>query len=150
LKTVVIGIGNVLLSDEGAGVRVIEELKKFELPENVQVCDGATSGIAILNFLEDADRVIIVDAVKGGGEPGTVYRFGIEEAKDRKEMLSLHDIDFVMAYKVSKDILGLTDNITIIGIEPEKIQSGLELSEKVEKAVHRAVDLQFISKITSL
>jgi len=141
LKTAVIGIGNILLSDEGVGVRIIEELKKLELPEDVRVYDGGTSGIAILNFLDGVEKAIIVDAVRGGGEPGTVYKFGIEEALNRKQMLSLHDIDFVMAYRVSKDILNLTENVIIIGIEPERIEKGLEISEKVEKAIPKALKI---------
>ncbi|MFP3946925.1 MAG: hydrogenase maturation protease, partial [Archaeoglobaceae archaeon] len=75
MKIAVIGIGNILLGDEGVGVRIVEELRKSDLPENVEVHDGATSGIALLNFLVDKDKVIIVDAVKGGEEPGTVYQF---------------------------------------------------------------------------
>ena len=140
-KTVVIGIGNILLGDEGVGVRIVEELKKFEMPEGVEIHDGATSGIAILNFLNNSDKAIIVDAVRGGGEPGTVYRFGIEEAVNKPEMCSLHDIDFIMAYRVSKDILNLTEDITILGIEPYSIENGFELSEPVEKAVPEVINL---------
>jgi len=135
LKAAVIGIGNILLGDEGVGVRIIEELKKLELPEGVEVHDGATSGIAILNFLEGVDRAIIVDAVKGGGEPGTVYRFKIEEALENNEMISLHDIDFTLAYRVTRDIIDLPEDIVVIGVEPEKIENSLELSEKVSNAI---------------
>ena len=135
MKAAVIGIGNILLGDEGVGVRIIEELKKLELPEGVEVHDGATSGIAILNFLEGVDRAIIVDAVKGGGEPGTVYRFKIEEALENNEMISLHDIDFTLAYRVTRDIIDLPEDIVVIGVEPEKIENSLELSEKVSNAI---------------
>jgi len=135
LKAAVIGIGNILLGDEGVGVRIIEELKKLELPEGVEVHDGATSGIAILNFLEGVDRAIIVDAVKGGGEPGTDYRFKIEEALENNEMISLHDIDFTLAYRVTRDIIDLPEDIVVIGVEPEKIENSLELSEKVSNAI---------------
>ncbi|MFP3909707.1 MAG: hydrogenase maturation protease [Archaeoglobaceae archaeon] len=141
MKIAVIGIGNILLGDEGVGVRIVEELRKRDLPENVEVHDGATSGIALLNFLVDKDKVIIVDAVKGGEEPGTVYQFSINEALERSEMVSLHDIDFVMAYQTSKEIMELTDNITVIGIEPKVIDNGLELSKEVEKAIPHVIEL---------
>lgn len=137
----IIGIGNILLGDEGVGVRIVEELQKFEMPDSVEIHDGATSGIAILNFLNSSNKAIIVDAVRGGGEPGTVYRFNIEEAADRHEMCSLHDIDFVMAYRVSKDILNLTEDVTILGIEPYTVENGFELSEQVEKAVPEVINL---------
>lgn len=141
MKIAVIGIGNILLGDEGVGVRIVEELRKRDLPENVEVHDGATSGIALLNFLEDKDKAIIVDAVKGGGEPGTVYQFSISEALQKSELVSLHDIDFVTAYQTSKDILGLTDDITVIGIEPKVIDDGLELSQEIKDAIPQAIEL---------
>lgn len=140
-KVAVIGIGNILLGDDGVGVRVVEELRKRKLPENVKIYDGATSGLRIINFLVDVDKGIIVDAVRGGKSPGNIYRFPIEEALNKPSIISLHDIDFVFAYKVSRDVLGLTRDITIIGIEPERIERGLELSEKVKKAVPEAVKL---------
>jgi hydrogenase maturation protease len=135
LKTAVVGIGNILLGDEGVGVQVVEELKKLELPEGIEVYDGATSGIAILNFLEGVDRAIIVDAVKGGGAPGTVYRFRLGDVLDSNDVVSLHDIDFTLAYRVTRDILDLPEDIIVIGIEPERIENSLELSEKVKKVI---------------
>lgn len=141
LRIVVIGIGNILLGDEGVGVRIVKELRKRDLPENVEVHDGATSGMALLNFLEGKDKVIIVDAVKGGEEPGTIHQFSIDEALEKPEMVSLHDIDFVMAYQTSKDILELTDDITVIGVEPKTIEYGMELSEEVENAISHAIEL---------
>ena len=78
-KVVVIGIGNILLSDEGVGIRVVEELRKRELPEGVELHDGATLGLTLLNFLDGADKAIIVDAVKAGGNPGDVYCFHFKE-----------------------------------------------------------------------
>ncbi|MFO7966166.1 MAG: hydrogenase maturation protease [Archaeoglobaceae archaeon] len=141
MKIAVIGIGNILLGDEGVGVRVVEELNKGDLPENVEIHDGATSGMALLNFLVDKDKVIIVDAVKGGEEPGTVYQFSINEALQKSELFSLHDIDFVTAYQSSKDILELTEDITVIGIEPKVINNGLELSEEIRNAIPQAIEL---------
>ncbi len=143
MKIAVIGIGNILLGDEGVGVRIVEELSKRDLPENVEVHDGATSGIALLNFLVDKDKVIIVDAVKGEEEPGTVYQFSIDEALEKSEMVSLHDLDFVMAYQTSKDILELTDDITVIGVEPKTIESGIELSKEIKNVIPQVVELVY-------
>ncbi|MFW6185719.1 MAG: hydrogenase maturation protease, partial [Halobacteriota archaeon] len=68
-------------------------------------------------------------------------QFSINEALERSEMVSLHDIDFVMAYQTSKEIMELTDNITVIGIEPKVIDNGLELSKEVEKAIPHVIEL---------
>ncbi len=64
-----------LLSDEGVGVHVANELAKMELPPDVSVVEGGTDGFRLLNVITEADRLIIVDAVKGGAEPGSIYRF---------------------------------------------------------------------------
>ena len=74
-RIVVLGVGNILLKDEGVGVRVIEKLQgQYTLPENVRVVDGGTQGLWLLSTIQEADHLIVVDAVLGGDEPGTIYR----------------------------------------------------------------------------
>jgi hydrogenase maturation protease len=142
VKLVIVGIGNILLGDEGVGIRVIEELRKIKLPEYVEIYDGATLGLTLLNFLDGADKAIIVDAVKAGGNPGDVYRFHFKEIpKKYKKMVSLHDLDFPHAVEIGKDIFNIPEDIVVIGIEPERIEESLELSEKVKKAIPKAVEL---------
>ncbi len=68
--TVILGVGNVLLSDEGIGVHVANELSTMELPPGVSVVEGGTDGFRLLNIITEADRLIVVDAVKGGPSPG--------------------------------------------------------------------------------
>ena len=93
MKIAVLGVGNVLLSDEGLGVRVVEEIRKrYSLPEEVLLIDGGTLGIDLLYFLEGVERLLVVDAVLGGLPPGSLYKFKGEEVltyfKSRK--LSAH------------------------------------------------------------
>lgn len=76
--TIIIGVGNLLLGDEGLGVHIVEELNEINLPPNVEFFDGGTGGVSILNLMEGADKVIIVDAVLGGGEPGQIYVVDID------------------------------------------------------------------------
>ena len=72
MKTLVLGLGNVLLQDEGVGVRVIERLQAaYAFPNDVTVLDGGTLGLDLLHVLEESDRAVVVDAVKAGKEPGT-------------------------------------------------------------------------------
>ncbi|AEA46179.1 hydrogenase maturation protease [Archaeoglobus veneficus] len=138
-KIVVVGIGNILLGDEGFGVKVVEELRKLELPENVEIYDGATLGLQILNFLDNADFAIIVDAVKAGGKPGELFVFEIGDAKNRGPMLSMHDLDLVKAIEIGKLAYNLPERILVVGVEPEKIEESFELSEKVKNAIPKAV-----------
>ncbi|AGK62201.1 hydrogenase maturation protease [Archaeoglobus sulfaticallidus PM70-1] len=143
MRVVVLGIGNILLRDEGVGVRVVEELRKLELPDYVEVYDGATLGIALLNLLSDSDKAVIVDAVFGGGKPGDIYRFSLYEILDTplKNLISAHDIDFVTAFKMGKDLLNLPQNIVVVGIEPKTIEEGMELSDEVKKAIPKAIEI---------
>ena len=145
-KIVVVGIGNLLLGDEGFGIRVVEELRKLKLPENVEVHDGGTLGLQILNFLDNADFAIIVDVVKAKGKPGQLFVFEINDAKS-KPMLSMHDLDLVKAVEIGKFAYNLPEKIVVVGVEPEKIKESLELSEEVRKAIPKAVSkvLELIS-----
>ena len=139
-RVVVVGVGNILLGDEGFGVRVVEELRKHKLPENVEVYDGATLGLQILNFLDGADFAIIVDAVRAKGEPGQLFVFEIGEARQRP-MLSMHDLDLVKAIEIGKFAYNLPKKIVVVGVEPERIEESLEISEKVKRAIPKAIEV---------
>ena len=79
---VILGIGNILLSDEGVGVHVANELAKMDLPPDVTVVEGGTDGFRLLNIITEADRLIVIDAVRGGSEPGSIYRFDVGEVRN--------------------------------------------------------------------
>jgi len=140
-RVVVVGVGNILMGDEGFGVRVVEELKKIQLPEGVEVYDCGTLGLQILNYLENSDFAIVVDVVKSNGKPGDVYVFDFDECKDYKIAVSLHDIDLVKAVKIGGLVYNLPKKIVVVGVEPERIELSMELSDAVEKAIPKAVDI---------
>ena len=71
---VILGVGNLLLSDEGVGVHVANKLMEMDLPAGVEVIEGGTDGFRLMNVVTEADRLIVVDAVKGGSPPGSIYR----------------------------------------------------------------------------
>ena len=74
-RALVLGVGNILFSDEGIGVRTVERLQRYAaLPDNVVLMDGGTLGIRLMDAIMDCDVLVVVDAVLGGGEPGTIYR----------------------------------------------------------------------------
>jgi hydrogenase maturation protease len=127
-RVVIVGVGNVLLKDEGIGVHVVRVLQEIGVapPEGeVEVVDGGTSPGAF-DSAEGADKLIIVDAAQGGGEPGTIYRFSPNELSGEAEPLtSLHDLGVLDSLRM----MGNPPRETvIIGVEPAEVDWGLELT----------------------
>jgi hydrogenase maturation protease len=92
LKTLVLGLGNVLMGDEGIGVYVVRELEKHALPVGVECLDGGTGGFTLLEPLEDADRIVIIDAASDGNPIGTVSRTTPQFSRDYPPTLTAHDV----------------------------------------------------------
>ena len=92
VKTLVLGLGNVLMGDEGIGVYVVRALEKHTLPAGVECLDGGTGGFTLLEPLEDADRIVIVDAASDGNPIGTVTRTMPQFSRDYPPTLTAHDV----------------------------------------------------------
>ena len=136
---VVLGIGNVLLSDEGIGCHVANALKEIPIPD-VKVIDGGTCP-DVVQLLEDADKLIVVDAAEGGGIPGQIYRFHLEDITlEQKPLLSLHDMGFVDNLRLMR-LWRNTGETVIIGIEPKEITWGLELSPELQYKMPQIIDI---------
>jgi hydrogenase maturation protease len=134
----VVGIGNVLLRDEGIGCHVVHALERMPLP-GVEMIDGGTCP-DVLQFLVDADKLVIVDAVRGGGTPGRIYRFHPEDITvEQKPLLSLHDMGLVDSLKLGQLWHNIGETV-IIGIEPKEINPGLELSPELEGRMSLIID----------
>lgn len=142
LKIVILGVGNLLLSDEGVGVHVANELVKLELPPGVTVVEGGTDGFRLINVITEADRLIVVDAVKGGGAPGSIYRFDINEVQNCPSgfKTSVHQIGILEVINLS-GLIGKTPQTTVIGIEPESLEMGMELSPEIKSKIPRIIEL---------
>lgn len=143
-KVLVLGIGNILMKDEGVGCRVVEELyARYEFPDNVDLDDSGTMGMTILNLLRQYDFVLVVDAVDGTGHPGgTVVRLDPEDIAPNQVMHSLHDTRFVDVLKAA-ELIGVMPEGHVVGIQvedmaPEELTIGL--SEPVEAAIDTAID----------
>jgi hydrogenase maturation protease len=138
MRNIVLGIGNVLLRDEGIGCHVVYALEGISLPD-VKIIDGGTCP-DILQLFEDADKLVIVDAVKGGGMPGQIYRFHLEDITlEKKPFLSLHDLGLVDSLM----LMQLWHNIgeaVIIGVEPREINWSLELSPELQEKMPQIID----------
>ena len=141
-KITVLGIGNILLSDEGVGVHVANKLSAISLPEHVSVVEGGTDGFRLLNIITETEHLIVIDAVKGGGEPGSIYRFDIDDVRACPSgfKTSVHQIGLLEVIDLS-GLIGKTPRTTIIGIEPKSLEMGMELSPEISEKIPRIIDL---------
>ncbi len=139
-KIVVLGVGNILMQDEGFGVRVVEELtRRYTFPDNVQVLDGGTLGMELLRFIKGADRLLIIDAVNGGGVPGTFYQFANEEVKAYfKHKVSMHELGIQDVLAALELLEQPVKEVVVLGVQPAVIDVGLEVSETVQPGVEKA------------
>lgn len=137
----IIGCGNLLLKDEGIGVHLIEYLKKKDLPEDIELVDGATAGFDLLPFFDGAEKVVIVDAIRAEGSPGAVYRFTPDDFSVESALkTSLHDITLYEIFKIAAK-LGKLPTVTIFGVQPKDITWGMELSQDLKKLLPELGDL---------
>jgi hydrogenase maturation protease len=138
----ILGLGNILLKDEGVGVRVVEKIKDMALPPDVEVMDGGTMGLDLQYYIEGRKKVIVVDAVQAGDAPGTMYRFTDNNIADKKSLLrSAHGFDFADALKLSEFFKKKPGEVVFIGIEPESLDEGMELTPTIEKRVPALIEL---------
>jgi len=131
-RIVVIGVGNLLLKDEGIGIHTIKVLQEINLPPDIELVDGGTSP-DLIAYTRVGDKIIIIDAAKAGGEPGSVYRFEPEDlAAGKGTLTSAHEMGVAENLK----LMTLTGNkpreTVIIGIEPKDIDWGTELSPEIQ------------------
>lgn len=135
-----LGIGNVLMGDDGAGVRAVEYFKAwFTPPPGVECLDGGTAGLGLLSTIEGRKTLIIVDAVTSGGPPGTVVVFPLCRMKEAPVRASAHGIGVAELLAAAK-FKGWKPSVTLVGIAPESISAGLALSPAVEEALPKAAE----------
>jgi len=143
-RIIVLGVGNILLRDEGVGVKVVEELQsRYSFPENVRLVDGGTQGLWLMSTLQEADCLIVVDAILGRGEPGTLYRLERDDLpKGLRAKQSAHDSDLVEALNLCTLLESGPKSVVVVGVEPENIQPfGLELTETVAAKVNELAEM---------
>jgi len=139
----VLGIGNILLRDEGVGVRVIERMRGMPpLPEDVELVDGGTAGADLLEVLAERRKVIVIDAVQSECEPGTVLRFTADElVRPDGVGMSLHEVGLGEALIMTEQLGCEPEDVVVFGITPKNIESGLELSEEIAASVPKVIEL---------
>jgi hydrogenase maturation protease len=142
----VMGVGNILFTDEGVGVRVLEMLtQQYDFPPNVAIVDGGVLGMNLLGTISEADHLIVIDAVRNGQEPGTLYRLEGEDIPQRVlAKNSLHQVDLLEALTFC-EALDKHPETLIIGIEPQDIKTvGLAMTPIVTGKMQAMVEMVII------
>ena len=139
-EVVVLGVGNELYRDEGVGVLVARELGGQSLLADVRVIEGAVGGLDLLWEMENARLVILVDAADMGVPPGTIRVFSPDDVEllQKTKVASLHEIGLAEVLAFGK-LIEICPEMLIVGIQPETVAPGFELSEAVAEALPRAV-----------
>jgi hydrogenase maturation protease len=149
-RILIMGLGNILLKDEGIGVHIAGELQKQNLPANVEVVDGGTASVDILLSQDRPYKLVVVDAMKAGKKPGTIYKTRLKAdaidklaeifSEKKQSRISLHQVGLIDALLVAEKTDCAPEEITIIGVEPNQIESGMELTEKLEQKIPEIID----------
>ena len=138
----VLGIGNIILSDEGFGVRVVEYLQdNYKFPDNIALIDGGTLGIELTQFITGTKKLLIIDSIDGGKEPGTSFYLAGEELKTHfREKISAHEVGI-------QDVLTMLEltgraipEVIVIGAQPYSLEAGVELTEQMKTLIPTIAD----------
>jgi len=140
-ETVVLGIGNELMRDEGVGVIAARALGAEHLPEGVQVVEGGTGGLDLLFELEGRSRAIIIDAVEMKAPPGTVRSFTLDEVDIdmAAPIASLHQIGLADVLEIGS-LVGPMPEIHVVGVQPKEVAPGTGLTPEVGQAVSAVIE----------
>jgi hydrogenase maturation protease len=141
-EIMILGVGCILFSDEGFGVRVIETIQdRYEFPDNVMVVDGGVLGINLLGVISKPNHLIVVDAIRNKGKPGDLHRLEGDAIPERiRAKNSLHQVDFLEALTLCQALDKVPETV-ILGIEPEDIETlSTELTPTTQSKVDAIIE----------
>ena len=142
-RIIILGIGNILYSDEGFGVRVIERLQEgYAFPDNVSIIDGGVLGMNLLGVLAECDHLIVIDAIRNKTPPGTLLRLEGEEIPARiRAKNSLHQVDFLEALTLCQALEKVPETV-ILGVEPQDIDTlRVELTPLIQGTIESIIEM---------
>ena len=148
-EVTILGVGNVILRDEGFGVRVMEYLAShYDWPDNVQLVDGGTLGIELTQYVTGTEKLLVIDSINGHAEPGTRVRLHNDAVMEHfQDKLSAHEVGI-------QDVLALLTvtghkipEVVVIGAQPYDLEAGVELSEGMQKLLPEMAD-QALQELT--
>ncbi|MGZ8309606.1 MAG: HyaD/HybD family hydrogenase maturation endopeptidase, partial [Rhodoplanes sp.] len=137
----VVGLGNLILSDEGVGVHVVRRLdESYSFPDDVVLIDGGTSAIDLLDQLVEAEHIIFIDAAQTGGPPGSIVALqGARLPVWFRERMSPHQIGLADLLATLSLMDHTPESVTLIGIEPQSMELGTELTPQIDAAADEAL-----------
>ena len=151
MKTLIFGAGNLLLSDEGFGVHFIKYLQDhYNFSDDVELYDGGTLGIMVTHWLEEADRVFLVDVIEAAGEPGEIFRYEKDDFMLGRlpVKLSPHQIGIQEVLALSELRGRCPEQVTLFGVIPASYEAGVELSPLVAAKLPGLAEL-VVAEITA-
>jgi len=140
-EVMILGIGSILYSDDGFGIRVIEQIERdYEFPDEVLVVDGGVLGINLLGVISKPNHLVVVDAIRNRGNPGDLYRLEGDAIPERiRAKNSLHQVDFLEALTLCQ-VFDKVPQTVIIGVEPQDYQTlSLALTPTVQARIEPAI-----------
>ncbi len=144
MRTLILGLGNPILSDDGVGNRVAQELQDMVASRDVTVEETSMSGLSLLDILAGYDRAIIVDAIKtAGGKAGQIYRLAPDALGKTRHASSPHDVNFATALEMGRRLgMPMPREIAIYAIEAQDVSTfGEECTPEVKAAIPECVNL---------
>ncbi len=141
-KTLVLGVGNELLQDEGLGIHTLRLLNTYDLPANVELIEGGTAGPQLLSLIDGVERLIVVDCIDSQAEPGAIFRFKPEDlgAFPKDYMPSSHDVGLLEVLQIG-DLLGTQPDTEIFAMQPADISWGLQPSPLIQNRLRHFTDI---------
>ncbi len=138
----ILGIGNILLSDEGIGIHVIENLRKYSIPEDVELVDGGTSGADMIDIIAEREKVIVVDSMQTNDSAGTIRKFTIRDFNFSNNItMSLHNLGIAETILMTELLGCKPEEVIFFGIKPEFTGCGLSLSENLNRKLTNITEL---------
>jgi len=149
-KIMVMGVGNVLLSDEGLGVHFLNQLALTSLPPEVELLEGGTAGLELIHLISEVDYLIVIDAINAHAEPGAIFKFHPQDIRVFPEQyeISFHQVGILEVLAMA-DLLGQAPKTVIFGVQPKNMDWGMSLSPEIE-AVFPLLQDYIRSEIASL
>ena len=142
MKTLVIGVGNLLRCDDGVGIHVVDRLN--EVASYIDTLDVALGSIEILEAMKGRDRVFIVDAIQAGGEPGTIYRVNLSRGEEPPRITHSHGVDLLTTLRLGDSLFPgqMPREIVLLAVEAEDVTTLSEsCTSKVQAAVEKVVEI---------
>lgn len=142
MSILVLGLGNLVMSDDALGSRVVEALEqRYDFPEQVKLLDGGTLGLDLLPRLEGIEKLLVVDALEMGAEPGSVFRLvGEEVPRAFANKLSVHQMGLQDLLAVAELQGHLPPELVVWGAQSKSIEMGTELSETMQPALEKIIE----------